>query len=377
MKPLRRIPASLILVALVAACTLPRGAAMQREILKNADSETPSFAHYQIDSALLQTIGSWPAGRSAAAKRQWIKGGRGTVGQVLAPGDKVAIAVWENGTNKLLSVDGAPSAQLQQTTISADGTVFMPYIGPVKVSGLTPDVARTKIEEQVSQFIPDAQIQLEAQPGQGNSVSIVSGVARPGAVPLLDRSSTVLGLISDAGGPLPSIENPQLRLQRGGQVYQISMRRVLDDPSLDAGVRPGDKLIVEKDPRTFLALGAAGREQVVPFPKDTVNALEAVTLVGGLNAMRADPKGVLILRQYAPAAVHADGLGGPTNARVVFTIDLTTTDGLFSAQNFQVEPDDLVLATESPVNNARTVLGLIGSVVGTANSTARLDNNLQ
>ncbi|MGD9919046.1 MAG: polysaccharide biosynthesis/export family protein [Paenirhodobacter sp.] len=377
MKSLRRLPASLVLVALVSACTLPRGAAMQREILKNADAETPSFAHYQIDSALLKTIGGWPAGRSASVKRQWLKGGRGTVGQVLAPGDKVAIAVWENGTNKLLSVNGAPSAQLQQMTISAKGTVFMPYVGPVKVSGLAPDVARAKIEEQVSQFIPDAQIQLEAQPGQSNSVSIVGGVARPGAVPLVDRSTTVLGLISDAGGALPSIENPQLRLQRGGQVYQISMRRVLDDPSLDAGVRPGDKLIVEKDPRTFLALGASGREQVVPFPKDQVNALEAVTLVGGLNAMRADPKGVLILRQYAPAAVHADGLGGPTNQRVVFTIDLTTTDGLFSAQNFQVEPDDLVLATESPVNNVRTIVGLFSSVAAATNNAVKVENNLK
>jgi polysaccharide export outer membrane protein len=56
---------------------------------------------------------------------------------------------------------------------------------------------------------------------------------------------------------------------------------------------------------------------------------------------------------------------------VVFTFDLTSADGLFAARQFQIQSGDTVLATESPVTNARTILGLFGSVFGvTAQATA-------
>lgn len=341
---------------------------MQREIVDNASEEAPSFAHYEVNTALLGTVSHWPAGKGGTGKRDWLKGGKGGPGQILQAGDAVRIAVWESGENKLLTNPNAPSAQIESTTISPSGAIFVPYVGQVKVAGLSPDAARSKVQEQIAMLIPEAQVQLDAVPGKSNSVDLVSGVVKPGNVPLIDRSLTVLGAISEGGGVLPAIENPQLRLQRGGKVYEISMQRVLDDPALDAGMRPGDKLIVEKDKRTFLSLGAAGREQIIPFPKDQVNALEAVTLAGGINDTRADPKGVLILREYPASAVRADGMAGPSHERVVFTMNLTTADGLFSAQNFGVQPGDVVLATESPLNNTRTILGLIGSVFGVANS---------
>lgn len=373
----RRFAAATALVVAVSACSLPRGAAMQREILANAADESPSFAHYEVNSALLPTVAHWPAGKGAMATRNWISGGRGASGQVLLAGDQVRISVWESGENKLLTSPGAPAAQIEATTVSPAGAVFVPYVGQVKVAGLSPDAARSKVQDQVAQLVPGAQVQLDAIPGKANSVDLVSGVARPGKVQLVDRSLTVLGAISEGGGVPASIENPQLRLQRAGKVYEISMQRVLDDPALDAGLRPGDKLIVEKDTRQFLALGAAGKEQIVPFPQDELNALEAVTLVGGINDARADPKGVLILREYPASAVRADSAQGPSHERVVFTMNLTTADGLFSAQNFAVQPDDLVFATESPLNNARTIFGVIGQITGSANSAAAAADRLQ
>jgi polysaccharide export outer membrane protein len=53
--------------------------------------------------------------------------------------------------------------------------------------------------------------------------------------------------------------------------------------------------------------------------------------------------------------------------QVIFTFDLTSADGLFAARNFQINPDDTILATESPVTATRTVLGLVGAVFGMAN----------
>lgn len=365
---MRRLTVAAVLVSSVAGCTLPRGAAMEHEILKEQDAQTPGFVHYQVDAALLPAVQHWPAGSGAETARGWPKGGAGAAGQILARGDMVRLAVWESGENKLLTTAGAPAAELQPAQVSSGGSVFVPYVGPVKVAGLSPEAAREKIQSHVSAMIPSAQVQLEATPGTANSVDLVGGVSNPGRVPLTDRSITVLGLIALGGGPSGSIENPQVRLMRGGRAYRISMQKLLDDPRLDTGLRPGDKVTVEKDRRYFLALGAAGKQQLISFPKDDLTAIEAVTMAGGINAGRANPKGVLILREYPASAVRADGAGGPSQRRVVFTMDLTSTDGLFSAQNFTIQPKDLVLATESPITNTRTVLGLIGSIFGIANT---------
>jgi polysaccharide export outer membrane protein len=133
----------------------------------------------------------------------------------------------------------------------------------------------------------------------------------------------------------------------------------------------GDKVYVENDKRYFLSLGAASKEAIHPFPKDLVTALDAMSLIGGLSDTRANAKGILILRDYSPKAVRNDRTG-PSHDRMVFTVDLTTADGLFSAGQFRIRSGDLVYVTESPINSARVLLGLIRSVFGLANQAIKV-----
>ncbi|MER5172704.1 polysaccharide biosynthesis/export family protein [Thioclava sp. GXIMD2076] len=359
-----------LIAALVAlgACTLPRGAAMRSEILKNEGKENAQFAHYEIDRAHLAQIHSWPAGAHALPPRAWLRGGASSQPGTLSAGDSVGLAVWENGDNKLLTTEGAPSVALQATQINDDGTLFVPYAGPIHVAGLTVETARERVQDALSSLLPAAQVQLSRQPGARNTADLVSGVAAPKSIDLSQRPMSVLSAITEGGGVSSSFANPQVRLLRGNSVYEISMKRLIDDPTLDTGMRRGDKLLVTEDPRYFLSMGATGKEAIVPFPRDKVSALEAITLAGGVNDSRADPKGVLILRDYPASAV---GPNGPSNQRVIFSINLTTTDGLFSAQNFYLQPQDVVLATESPIVKAQTLFSLFNTTVSSA---ARVDN---
>ena len=65
---------------------------------------------------------------------------------------------------------------------------------------------------------------------------------------------------------------------------------------------------------------------------------------------------------------YASTTPGRGKRQIVFTIDLTSADGLFAANNFKINPKDLLVATESPINSIRTVFGLVGSIVGIGNS---------
>ncbi|KEO52688.1 polysaccharide biosynthesis/export family protein [Thioclava pacifica] len=362
-----------ILLAL-GACTLPRGAALQSEIVTKAQSEEASFDYVPVTRSSLAALAQWHGGRHAQRQGPWPRASRGSADPLIAPGDTVQLTIWESGDNKLLSAPESQVAGLRQTKVSAGGTIFVPYLGATEVAGKTPSQARADVQQKLAAVIPDAQVELDTTPGPGRTVSLIGGVAQPRKVALEDRNLSVLDLLSEGGGPDPKFRNPQLRLIRGGKVYRAPLETVLDTPSLDTRLLPGDKLSVEEDTRYFLALGATGKETLIPFGQPRLSALEAVTLAGGLSDNRADPKGVMILREYPRAALRSNLSQGPTKTRVIFAIDLTTSDGLFSAQNFGIEPRDIVLATESPAVPARTLLGLIGSSVGVANSVSNVSN---
>ena len=273
--------------------------------------------------------------------------------------------IWDNDENSLLTPPAAKVVDIQGVPVSSSGAVFIPYLDEVVLNGLTHDEARKRIQTELGSILPSAQVQLAVTPGRRSSVDVVGGVVAVGSYPLPDRNFSVLSLIAQSGGVAPGLRNPQLKLVRGDGVYGISVEKLYAEPSLDATLQGGDKLIVEEDKRYFLSLGAAGTEDLFYFPKETVSALDAVSLIGGVQDSRVNPRGVLILREYSDRSVRSDGTG-PDRARVVFTVDLTSADGLFSARKFQVQPKDLVLVTESPLNSARTVLGLVGQVLGLA-----------
>jgi polysaccharide export outer membrane protein len=367
----RRRFAALLGAAALAGCSLPRGSAQGRRILATAGAETGAqgFAVYPVNRELVAAVADWPM-TGGGPQGGWIGGGGGRRARTIRAGDKLDLVVWDASETSLLAPSGAKSVPLAQLTVASDGKIFVPYLDRVTVAGMTSEAARQSIQQQLTPIAPSAQVQLSLAVGRGNSVDMVAGVASPGTYPLEDGSLTVLELISLAGGVSASIEHPLVRLVRGGHTYITTLERLYENPGLDTVLQGGDKLIVDRDSRTFIALGAAGREQILRFPNDRPTALEAVAAVGGVNEARADPQAILILREY-PRAAMGGGITGPEATRVIFVIDMTTADGLFSAGRFMINPDDVIYVSESPLTAFQSVTGVIGNVFGLGGQVAR------
>ncbi|MCR9124861.1 MAG: polysaccharide biosynthesis/export family protein [Rhodobacteraceae bacterium] len=347
---------------LLAACaSLPRGAGMQSEVVRGADTPEAEFALYTVSRAFLPTVSQWPV--AGEDRLNWIGTSSGATSQLIRPGDQLSIQIWDSGGNSLLTSPNQRVVKMDPMTVSSAGTVFLPYVGEVRVAGRSSGSAREQIQRDLESIIPSAQVQLSYAAGRANSVDLIGGVARPGPYAMPDGNFSVLSLISAGGGIAGGLNNPQIRLLRGGQIFGTSIQRLYANPALDTRLRGGDRVLVEADRRYFLSLGAAGREALHPFPKDEVSAMDAAAIIGGVNDARANPKGVLILREY-PASAVRPGVRGPRETRVIFALDLTTSDGLFSARNFAINANDLVYISESPVTNTQTIFALVGSVFG-------------
>lgn len=369
------------LIVLLSACVSgPRGSGLQSEVLSNAtaagksaveDALPGEFAVEPITRDSLGRYAGWPA-RSQGRGYSWPKAKGGQTKTVNA-GDIVNVSVWVSEDNSLLTAPGQRVVELPPMTVSPSGNVFLPYVGQIDIGGQSQESARAEIEAAYTKVAPSAQVQLRSVEGRQSSASVVSGVAKPGSYPLSDSGVTVLDMLALAGGVPEAVKNPQLRLQRGNTTYGISLDRVMKDTVLNIGMRGGDRVFVESDERYFLSLGATGTRAQHYFPQDRVSALDAMSIVGGLAAARADAQGILVLRAYDPGDVRADG-SGPRHARTIFTIDLTSADGLFSAGEFRIQPGDLIYVTESPLIGTKNVLGLIGSIFGLAVNADKLGN---
>ena len=349
----------------LAACNTPRGAGFQSEVLAAREVATDAngnpvydFSVYEITRASLPLIDGWPGDARAMS---WIGHQAQPQSLIIVPGDTLEITIWDAEENSLLTAPGQRVAKLDTVTVGTDGRIFLPFVGNMRVSGMAPETARARIQEMLVSTVPSAQVQLNVAPGRGNTANLVSGVRAPGVYPLADRNVTLLTLLAQGGGVPSELRNPQVRLFRGDRSYGIALERLYDSPTLDTVVQGGDRVLVEPEERYFLSLGATSSQSMHLFPKEKVTALDALAIMGGVDDQRANPQGVLSLRTYEPSQIVPGALPtpeGPPQERIVFTIDLTTADGLFSAGQFQIQSGDLVYATESPLGTANNVLRL-------------------
>lgn len=360
---LLRLGLVLALVPALAACSLPRGAAFQAEVLRGTQDADSNFQVMEVTRDTLAEISAWPR-PVGAVRYSWVTTGASATTRLIRAGDLISLAIWDSQDTSLLTTDEQRFANMQNINVSTSGRIFVPYVGEITVSGQTAETARRDIQQRMEMIVPDAQVQLSVTPGSGNTIDVVTGVAQPGRVPLAEISPTILSVLAQVGGINPSLRNPLVRLQRAGQSYAIPAHQLFSDPAQDIQLRGGDRILVEQDNRNFIALGAAGRQEVVYFEREEISALDALSTIGGLSSARADLRGVMVLREYAPGDVRPEG-AYPHKPWVIFTFNLTNADGLFAAQRFLVQPNDVVLATESPVPAISQVLTLFRIVRNT------------
>ena len=209
---------------------------------------------------------------------------------VLGPGDVLKVSVYGNPD---LATD---------TRVSDAGTITIPLLGPVEVSGLTAAGAEKKIGGllETGGFLRKAQVNILITNIQNQQVSVLGQVNRPGRYPIEGRRS-VLDLLALAGGiAVDGGDTASLIRKRNG----ITTKEVIDvvgmvrdgDLNKDVEMAANDVLYVERAPR-FYIYGEVQRPG--PFRLErAMTVLQALSAGGGLTA-RGTERGMVIKRRDA------------------------------------------------------------------------------
>lgn len=191
----------------------------------------------------------------------------------LMPGDQIEVFSTD--------LTEAPDVKL---TIGPDGTVNFPYIGTVKLEGLTPAEVQTKIAEQlkVKQIVLAPVITVNVVNARNYSVTVLGEVRTPTRIPLF--SATPLSLvISSAGGFTPNASLHVLISHANGSAPEdVEVSRDMHDlHTLNATVLPGDVVAVVPA-GSYFALGEFNHPGVFAIVSTQhLTLLQAVATAGG------------------------------------------------------------------------------------------------
>lgn len=362
----------LVVVAGVAGCALPRSGPNKREIYAGSAQKQGDAFIVPVTESVARATAVMPAlGFSAAFQNAGLIGA-----DIVRPGDRLGLSIWENVDEGLLAKKGLSATQLNDVQVDGAGYIFVPYAGRIKAAGNSPEALRRIITGKLEGQTPDPQVMVTRLSGDGASVSVMGGVGGQGVYPIQQPTRTLSAMLAKAGGVTVAPEIAQITVTRGSQSGKIWLKDLYADPRLDIALRPGDIILVEADPRSFTALGATGGQTRVPFDSQSLTAIEALAQVGGLSSNLADPTGVFVFRdepaEIANAVLGRSDLVG--NQRMAYVLDLTEPNGMFNARDFLIRDGDTVYVTEAPfVQWQKTISALTGSL-GTAGAVQNAVN---
>ena len=353
----------------VSGCGLPRPGPNKREIFQGSVLKEGDAFIVTVNPRVTRATSVIPSFGFSDSFRN-----AGVIGSdTLAPGDTLAISVYENvRDDPLLGNTGQRVSVLTEVQVDGQGFIFIPYAGRIKAGGQTLDGVRQAITRKLDEQTPDPQVTVSRLAGDGSSVSIAGAVAAAGVYPIERSTRTLATMLAKAGGVAIDPSIAIVRVTRGRHTGKVWLKDLWENPALDIALRPGDQIVIEEDTRSFVALGATGTQALVPFESETLSAIEAIATVGGLQTAAADPTGVFIFRNE-PAEIANIVLGRKDlqgDQRFVYVLDLTQPTGMFEARDFLVRDGDTLYVTEAPYVQWNKILSALTGTTTAATGLA-------
>lgn len=382
----------LALPAAVAGCGLPAAAPTALELAASTDAADFKYSIVNLDTHVVAELNHFqPTFGPNFRTTHYV------ASNALRPGDVIAITVYETGGNALFPppavVPGAAASttplgqvstgasNIPPQVIEADGTVFVPFVGRVKVSGLTPGQAGARIQSDLQGKSVSPQVMVSLTNNIGNAATVTGEVNASRPVPLSSRGERLLDVIAAAGGAKFPAYETYVQVVRNKQVGKVLLQTVINNPSENIIVRPEDQVYLTHDPRRYSVMGATQRVSTYPFMSEKVTLAEAVAQAGGPIDLTGDPGGVYLFR-FEPWFIAKDvldtqyvasfGSTPPEFVPVLYRLNLRGAEGYFLAQSFQMRDKDVILIANAETTQLQKALVVIRGFTGIASDIGTL-----
>lgn len=328
--------AILILTAALSGCGILSGAGPYRtSISTTSDSSGPGYEVIDLEAVTIGPYTRPPAPPPVSNVSQLSAGN-----VYLIPGDVIALMVsdsaQEGGLFSPLSAGGTTFPKLR---VDASGNISLPYVGVLRVSGMTLSQVENAVRQRLKGKAVDAQVHAELVGDLSGSVLVAGGVKAPGRFSTLQGPLTLLDAINQAGGPVLEPHLVNVVVRTGSKVYTYRYQELLEGKNQP--VPPRSEIIVERARQRFVAMGAVKTPGLHDLPSANPSLLETLGVAGGLEEAKADPTGVFVFRLIEDDPEHPRAQ--------VFRLNMRNPASIFLARQFLMQPEDAVYVTNAAV----------------------------
>lgn len=137
-----------------------------------------------------------------------------------------------------VSLTNLQRGRSQKATIAPDGSIYLPYLPSIRVTGMTQDEARETINAEYAKAFSNLEVSVLLETATGNRVFVFGEVARPGVVQLTGQMTAMQALAS-AGGHLPTGSLADIRVlywkpgETEPRLRSINIARALTERRMD------------------------------------------------------------------------------------------------------------------------------------------------
>lgn len=356
-------------VILQSCAALPSSGPTARRILHAEKSEENILGYkvINIDSPTMAALSTAPLRKPNTDGGGLARLNLPAPANAIAPGDMLQISIYEVGitlfggaanfgppASPLSPTTAKPAAQLSGVVVAPDGTIQLPYVGRLQVSGKNPYEVQRLIEAGLRGKSQSPQAVVSIVDSIKSSVYISGSVKSPGRIYLGSANQTVLDLIAAAGGPVQPSVDTVVRLTRNGRSAEERLTEIATGSIDDLVALPGDKIELLTDVRTFSVFGATKVSQV-PFDAENVSLAEAVARVGGPSDSQADPSAIFLFRY----GTHVEG---ESDTPVIYRLNLMRPESYFLAQRFMMHDKDVIYIANSASNPPTKFISILNQL---------------
>ncbi len=177
-----------------------------------------------------------------------------------------------------------PESAVLHLTVSGSGTIFVPYVGQVKIQGMTPEQAEQAIDDALvaKQIVKSPHVSINVTAARNFAVMVLGAVSLPHPVPLFAPAPLSL-ILSQVGVVQPNASYHVLVAHRDGSPpADVELDRTgLNVRGLTTIVSPGDVVTIAQA-GSFFALGEFNHPGIYPIVgTQHMSLIQAVSVAGG------------------------------------------------------------------------------------------------